>query len=84
MRYSIEPRDRIFEENFWIFSFAGNIWKKIRENVSGKYSQKRLDHAKQCATHVLNTSKKTNSKTALTKSDLPGNEIIDKIKIILA
>ena len=80
----MNPEIEYLRKIFGFFSFAGNIWKKIRENVSGKYSQKRLDHAKQCATHVLNTSKKTNSKTALTKSDLPGNEIIDKIKIILA
>ena len=36
-----------------------NIGKIISKNVSGKYSQKRLDHIKQCATtDALKTTSK--------------------------
>ena len=46
-------------------SFAKNIGKNISENLSGKYSQKRLDHAKQSAADALNTtSKRVIKKTA--------------------
>ena len=31
-------------------------YKNISKNLSGKYSQKRLDHAKQFATDVLKTT----------------------------
>ena len=43
-------------------SFAKNvstiIGKNISKNVSSKYSQKVLDHAKQCATDALKTASK--------------------------
>ena len=35
-----------------------SIGKNIRKNLSGKYSQKRLDHAKQFATNAPKTSSK--------------------------
>ena len=35
-----------------------NIGKSISENLSGKYSQKRLDHAKRSATDALKTNLK--------------------------
>ena len=35
-----------------------SIGKNIRKNLKGKYSQKRLDHAKQFATNALKTSSK--------------------------
>ena len=35
-----------------------NIGKNITKNLSDKYSQKRLDHAKQSATDVLNSTSK--------------------------
>ena len=60
-RYSIEPRDCIFVKGYAIFSFAKNISKNISKsvkNVSGKYCQKFLDHAKQSATDSLKTNLK--------------------------
>ena len=44
-RYSVQPRDGIF--------LGKNNGKNISKNLSGKYSQKRLDHAKQSATDAL-------------------------------
>ena len=42
---------------------TNNIGKNISRNLSGKYSQKLLDHAKQSATDAFKTdSKKSNSK----------------------
>ena len=58
MRYSVEPRDRIFVKGYGFLSFAKsmgkNIGKNISKNLSGKYGQKLLDHAKQSATDALN------------------------------
>ena len=54
MRYSFERRDWIFVKCNGILSFAKNTGK----NLSGKYSQKLLDHAKQSATDALNTASK--------------------------
>ena len=42
MRYSIEPRDRIYVKGYGLLSFANNIGK----NLSSKYGQKRLYSAK--------------------------------------
>ena len=58
-------------------SFPKNIGKNIRENLSGKYSQKHIDHAKQSATDTH----KTASETAILKiaeptGDLIGNKIV--------
>ena len=40
-------------------NMSKNIGKIISKNVSGKYSQKRLDHIKQCATtDALKTTSK--------------------------
>ena len=62
MRYSVEPRDRIFVKGYGFLSFAKNkgknIGKKINKNLSSKYSQKFLDHTKQSATVALKTSSK--------------------------
>ena len=58
MRYSFERRDWIFVKCNGILSFAKNTGK----NLSGKYSQKLLDHAKQSVTDTLKAaSKKSNS-----------------------
>ena len=42
MRYSVQPRDRMFVKSYGFFSFAKNmgkiVGKNISENVSGKYS----------------------------------------------
>ena len=64
-------------------SFAKHMGKSIGRNiskiVSGKYSQKRLDHAKKFATNVLKTSKRGIPKTAEAAGDLIGNKIAKRI-----
>ena len=56
------------------------IAKNICKSLSGKYSQKHLDHAKQFATDALKTnSKKVISKTVEATGDLIGNKIVDAI-----
>ena len=49
MRYSVQPRDRIFLKDYGFLSFAKimgkNIVNVINKNLSGKYSQKYVDHA---------------------------------------
>ena len=42
MRYSIEPKDRIYVKGYRFLSFTKNTGK----NLSNKYSQKLLDSAK--------------------------------------
>ena len=51
--YLVQPRDRIFVKGYGFLPFARNIRKNIGKNVSGKYSQKLLDHAKQAVTGAL-------------------------------
>ena len=54
--------------------------KNISKNLSGEYSQKLLDHAKQSATDALRTtSKRLIQQTAAATGDLIGNEISNKI-----
>ena len=87
MRYSVQPRDQIFEKSYRRLSFSKtvgkNIVKNICKNLSGEYSpgmlamhQKLLDHAKQSATDMLKIdSEGTIQKTAEATSDLIGNKI---------
>ena len=42
MKYSIEPRDRIYVKGYGFLSFAKNMGKSL----SNKYGQKLLDSAK--------------------------------------
>ena len=57
-----------------------NIAKNICKDLSDKYSQKLLDHAKKSATGALKTnSKGVIQETAYAIGDLIGNEIADKI-----
>ena len=49
MRYSIEPRDRIYVQGYGFQSFA----KSIGKNLSNKYSQKLIDTAKKSATDAI-------------------------------
>ena len=72
MRYSIEPRDRIYVNGYGFFSFT--------KNMSNKYSRKLLYSAKKSTTDA----KKTASKSAIQKiaeatGDLIGTKISDKI-----
>ena len=79
MRYSIEPRDRIYVKGYGFLSFAKNIGK----NLSNKYGQKFFDIAKNFANEAIKiASKKAVQKTAEATGDLIGNKIADKITII--
>ena len=74
MRYSIEPRDRIYVKGF--LSFA----KDMGKSSSSKYDQKRLDSAKKSTTDAIKTdSKRAIQKTVEATGDLIGNKIADKI-----
>ena len=65
MRYSIEPRDRIYVKGYGFLSFAKNMCK------SNKYGQKRLDYAKKIYNRCnKNCFKKSNSKKAEATGDL--------------
>ena len=61
MRYSIEPRDRIYVKGYEFFSFAKNIGRhvnKVTKNLSNKYSQKLLDIAKKSTADAIKTVSK--------------------------
>ena len=76
MRHSIEPRDRIYVNQYEFLSFAKNIGK----NLSKKYSQKILDSAKKSTTDAIKTASKwAIQKRAKETGDLIGNKIADKI-----
>ena len=59
MRYSTEPRDRIYGKGYGFLTFAKNMDK----NLSNKYGQKLLDSAKKSTTEEI----KTDSKRAIQK-----------------
>ena len=72
MRYSIEPRDRIYVKRYGFMSFA--------RSMSNKYGKKLVDTAKKSATDAIKTaSKRAIQKTAEATGDLVGNKIADKI-----
>ena len=76
MRYSTEPRDRIYVKGYGFLSFAKNMGKSL----SNKYGQKLLDSAKKSTTDTIKTtSKRAIQKIAEATSDLIGNKIADKI-----
>ena len=73
MRYSIEPRDRIYVKEYGFLSFA----KHMGKSVSNKYGQKLLDSAKKFTTDAIKTAlKNVIQKTA---EDVIDNKIADKI-----
>ena len=75
MRYSIEPRGRIYVKGYGFLSFAKNMAKSI----SNKYEQKPLDSAKKSTTDAIKAaSKRAIQKTAEATGDLIGNKIADK------
>ena len=77
IRYSSEPRYRIYVKGYGFLSFAKNMGK----NLSNKYSQKLLDTAKKSTTETIKTaSKRAIQKTVEATGDLIGNKIADKIK----
>ena len=76
MRYSIEPRVRIYVNGYGFLSFAKNTSK----NLSSKYGQKLFDSAKNSTTDAIKTaSKRVIQKLAEATGDLIGNKIADKI-----
>ena len=76
MQHSFQPRDQIFVKGYGFLSFAENINK----NLSGKYSQNLLDHAKESATDTVKTIiKRVIQETAETAGYLISNKIADKI-----
>ena len=71
MRYSIEPRDRIYVKGYGFLSFA----KSMGKSLSNKYGQKRLDSAKKSTTDALKTaSRRAIQKTTEATGDLIGNK----------
>ena len=54
-QYSVQTRDQIFVKGYEFFSFVWNIGKNISKRLSGKYSQKTLDHAKQSTADAIKT-----------------------------
>ena len=76
LRYSIEPRGRIYVKGYGCLSFAKNMGK----NLTNKYFQKLLDSAKKSTTDAIKiTSKRAIQKTAEATGDLIVNKIADKI-----
>ena len=76
MRYSIEPKDRIYVKGYGLLSFAKNMGTIL----SSKYGQKRLDNPIKSATDPIKTaSKRAIQKTVEATGDLLGNKIADKI-----
>ena len=72
MRYSLEPRDRIYVKGFGFMSFA--------RRMSNKYGKKLLDTSKKSATDAIKTaSERAIQKTGEATGDLIGNKITDKI-----
>ena len=72
MRYSVEPRDRVYVKGYGFMSFA--------RSMSNKYGKKLVDTAKTSATYVIKTaSKRAIQKTAEASGDMVGNNIADKI-----
>ena len=79
MRYSIEPRDRIYVKGYGFLPFAKNMGKSL----SSKYGQKLLVSAKKSTTDAVKpASKKAIQKTEEATGDLIGNKTADKITSI--
>ena len=71
----------MFVKDYEFLSFPKYIGKDVSKNISGKYSQKPLDHVKQSAANVFKTASKTTiQKTAEATKNLIDNRIADKIK----
>ena len=54
MRYSLEPRDRVYVKGYGFLSFARSMGKSL----SSKYSQKILDAAKKSTTNAIKKASK--------------------------
>ena len=72
MRYSVEPRDRIYVKGYEFMSVA--------KSMSNKYGKKIVDTTKKSATNAIKTaSKRAIQKTTETTGDLICNKIANKI-----
>ena len=79
MRYSIEPRDRIYAEGYIFLSLAKNMGKYL----SNIYGQKLLDSVKKSTTNTIKTvSKRAIQKTTEATFDLILNKIANKIRSV--
>ena len=75
MRYSIEPRDKIYVKGYGFLSFA--------KNIGNKYGKKLFDTTKKSTTDAIKAASKIAiQKTAEATRDLIGNKIADKITSI--
>ena len=84
MRYSIEPRDRIFVKDHEFLSFTKNMGKNLGKNIkkslSEKYSQNLRENAKKSTRNAIKTaSKKAIQHTTKAAGDLIDKKIADKI-----
>ena len=52
MRYSIEPKDRVYVKRYGFLSFPKNMGK----NLSNKYNKKLLDTAKKSTTDAITSA----------------------------
>ena len=76
MRYSIQPRHRIYVKGYGFLYFAKSMGKSLRN----KYGQKLFDSAKKVTTDAIKTAlKRAIQKTAEATGDLVGNKIADKM-----
>ena len=75
MRYSTEPRDRIYVKGYGLLSFT----KTMGKNLSNKYGQKLLDSTNKSTSDAIKTSaKRAIQKTVEVTGGLIGNKIADK------
>ena len=85
MHYSVQPSDRIFVKDYGFLSFAKTIGKNIGKNtskilLSGQYSQKLVNHAKQSAIDAIKAaSKKATQKISKATDDLISKKNADRI-----
>ena len=82
MPYSVHFKDWIFVKGLLSFSknMSENVGKYATKNGSSKYSQKRLDHAKQSARDGIQTTlKRVIQKITEATNNFIGNNIPDKI-----
>ena len=76
IRYSIEPKDRIYAKGYAFLSFV----KDMSKNLSNKYGEIFLDSAKTSKADAIKTApKRAIQKTAEATGDLIGKKIADKI-----
>ena len=79
MRYSIEPKNRIYVKGYGFLPFAKNMVK----NLSSKCGQKLLNSDKKSTTDAIKTaSKRAIQKTGEETGDFIGNKIDDKINSV--